>query len=175
MAAAAPPPRLVTRIVLEFMIDVLATATRAHGGDIKAMVVFMAIQHANIECVEIDPGRPGGGFGAFLDDDLRRPITTHALAQSVSLPPPETCRRYVQRLLAAGYCRRIDERGLIVLGAVLAGEPFADAVDSTQVAFVRMLRAMHAVGFDVFAAAALHRGLPEPTVTLAPESMRLAL
>ena len=168
---AGPPQRLVTRIVLEFMIDVLAMATRAHGGDIKAMVVFMAIQHANIEGVAVDPERAAG---ADLDDDLRRPITTHALAQSVSLPP-ETCRRYVQRLLAAGYCRRLDDRGLIVPAAVMAHAPFAGAIDSTLAAFVRMLTALRAVDFDVLAAAAAHHRLADPAVTLPPEAMRFAL
>jgi len=169
-----PPQRLVTRVVLEFLIDVLVASTRAHGGDLKAMIVFMAIQHANIELLETDPERAVSAFSAYPNDDLRRPITTHALAQSVSFPP-ETCRRFVKKLMAAGYCRQIGDRGLIVPSEVMAREPFASSIDSTHAAFVNMLNALNAIGFDVPAAAALHRGPSDLTFHLPPEPMRFAL
>ena len=169
-----PPQRLVTRVVLEFLIDLLAVSTRAHGGDLKAMIVFMAIQHANTEFLECDPDRASHFFEGRLDDRLRRPITAHALAQSVSFSP-ETCRRYVHKLLDAGYCRRVGTRGLIVPSAVMACEPFASSIDSTQAAFVTMLKSLHDIGFDVVAAAATHRGPTDPIVRLPPEPLRFAL
>ena len=171
---AGPPQRLVTRVVLEFLIDLLAASTRAHGGDVKAMIVFMAIQHANIEFVESDPERAAASFGAFPDDALRRPITAHALAQSISFPP-ETCRRYVKKLLAAGYSRQVGDRGLIVPSEVIAREPFASLIDATQVAFVSMLRALDAIAFDVMAVAATHRGPAAPRVGLPPAPLKFAL
>ena len=173
-ADPAPPQRLVTRIVLEFMIDHLAASNRVHGGDMKAMVVFMAIQQANIEFIESDPERAAGCFGDYPNDALRRPITAHALAQSVSLPP-ETCRRYVQRLLDQGYCRRVGGRGLIVPSEVMTREPFASSIGATQDAFVKMLKALHAVGFDVLAAATARRGPAESIFRLPPEPLRFAL
>ena len=169
-----PPQRLVTRVVIEFLIDHLAASTRAHGGDLKAMIVFMGIQHANVEFVETDPEEAARCFGASQNDDFRRPITAHALAQSISFPP-ETCRRHVKKLLAAGYCRQVGERGLIVPGAVMTRKPFATSIDATQTAFVSMLRSLNAIDFDVLGAAAAHRGPSETAVNLAPEPMRFAL
>lgn len=55
-AAGAPPQRLVTRVVMEFLIRAVAAAAKAHSGDFKATVVFMAIQAA---C----SGRGGGSRG----------------------------------------------------------------------------------------------------------------
>ena len=173
-ASAGPPQRLVTRVVLEFMIDLLAASTRAHGGDLKAMIVFMAIQHANTEFLEFAPDRAAQCFGGHLDDSLRRPITAHALALSVSFPP-ETCRRYVHKLLEAGYCQRVGARGLIVPSAVMGREPFASSIDATHAAFINMLKALHAIEFDVLAAAATHRGPADPVIKLPPEALRLAL
>ena len=171
---AGPPQRLVTRVVLEFLIDVLRASAKAHDGDLKAAVIFMAIQRANIDFVDNDPERAVRCFGAAPDDTLRRPITAHALSQSVSVPP-ETCRRYVQRLVAAGCCQRVGARGLISPGAVMRREPFASLIDETQAAFLKMLTSLRAINFDVVAAAAAHRGAAEPLVTLSAESMRFGL
>jgi hypothetical protein len=147
----APPQRLVTRMVLEFLIRVMAASARAHGGDFKATVVFMAIQHANIEYMESDPDLSALYFGSYPPDTLRRPISVHALSQSLSLPP-ETCRRYVQRLIKQGYCRRVEDRGVIVPSAVMAQEPFATWIEATDEAFAIMLADFDAIGFDVLGA-----------------------
>ena len=172
--AGGPPQRLVTRVVLEFLIDLLTASTKAHSGDLKATIVFMAIQHANTEFLEHDPDGLSHFFGGRLDDSLRRPITAHALAQSISFSP-ETCRRYVQKLVDAGYCKRVGARGLIVPSAVMACEPFASSIDSTQAAFINMLRSLQVIGFDVRAAAATHRGPADAAVRLRPEPLRFAL
>ena len=171
---AGPPQRLVTRVVLEFLIDVLCASAKAHDGDLKATVIFMAIQRANIDFVDRDPERAVRCFGATPDDTLRRPITAHALSQSVSIPP-ETCRRHVERLVAAGCCRRVGARGLISPGTVMQREPFASLIDETRAAFLKMLESLRAIDFDVAAAAAAHRGAAEPVVALSAEAMRFSL
>ena len=119
---AGPPQRLVTRLVLEFLISLTVAAAKAHDGDFKAMIVFMAIQYANVEHLESDSKRAANYLGGYPSDDLRRPITSHALGQSVSLPA-ETCRRHVRRLIEQGYCRAAPGRGLIVPSAVMSREP----------------------------------------------------
>ena len=173
-AQSGPPQRLVTRVVLEFLITLTAAAAKAHDGDFKAMIVFMAIQHANVEYMEADPQRAASQFGGYPDDALRRPITAHALAQSVSLPP-ETCRRYVKRLVDQGYCRRVGGRGLIVPSEVMTREPFATTVDATYDAFVALLRGLGAIGFDLLAASGARRPSVEAIERRPPESLKYAL
>ncbi len=174
VTTGGPPQRLVTRVVLEYLITLTVAAAKAHDGDFKAMVVFMAIQHANVEYMESDPARAASYFGGYPSDDLRRPITAHALSQSASLPP-ETCRRYVQRLVEQGNCRRVDGRGLIVPSEVMAREPFAASIDATYDAFVTLLKGLHGLGFDALAAAGARRAPAEAAVRPAPESLKYAL
>ena len=174
VALGGPPQRLVTRLVLEFLITLTTAAAKAHDGDFKAMIVFMAIQHANVEYLESDPNRAADYLGGYPSDDLRRPITAHALSQSVSLPP-ETCRRYVQRLTAKGYCRRVGGRGLIVPSEVMTHDPFAASIDATYDGFITLLRGLHGVGFDVLAATGSRRGGDAAVVRPPPASMKYAL
>ena len=169
-----PPQRLVTRLVLEFLITLTTAASKAHDGDFKAMIVFMAIQHANVEYLESDPKRAADYLDGYPSDDLRRPITAHALSQSVSLPP-ETCRRYVQRLTAQGYCRQIGGRGLIVPSEVMTREPFATSIDATYDGFIALLKGLNGVGFDVLAAAGGRAGGGSGLVRPPPASMKYAL
>ena len=174
VAPGGPPQRLVTRVVLEFLITLTAAAARAHAGDFKAMIVFMAIQHANVEHLEAEPARATSYLGGYPSDDLRRPITAHALSQSVSLPP-ETCRRYVKRLVEAGYCRRVGARGLIVPSEVMAREPFSTSIDATYDAFVTLLKGLHDIGFDALAAAGGRRGGAEAAVRPDPGALKYVL
>jgi len=174
VAPGGPPQRLVTRVVLEFLITLTAAAAKAHDGDFKAMIVFIAIQHANVEHLESDPGRAASYFGGYPSDDLRRPITAHALSQSVSLPP-ETCRRYVQRLVAQGYCRRVGQRGLIVPSEVMTHEPFATSIDATYDGFITLLKGLHGIGFDVLAAAGGRRTTAAALARPSPASLKYAL
>ena len=171
---AGPPQRLVTRVVLEFLITLTAAAAKAHDGDFKAMVVFMAIKHANVEHLESDPARTASYVGGYPGDELRRPITAHALSQSVSLPP-ETCRRYVKRLVALGYCRRVGARGVIVPSVVMTREPFATSVDATYDAFITLLKGLHGIGFDVLAAAGARSGGGATSARREPGSLKYAL
>ncbi len=150
---------MVTRLVLEFLVEVVAAATRAHAGDFKAMMVFVAIQHANIEHLESDSGGTRTKFSGYPDDSLRRPITVHAVSQSLNMPP-ETGRRYTQALVRRGCCERVGDRGLIVPSRVMAQEPFAAAERRTAEAFVELLRNLHDVGFDAQAAAGVRQASP---------------
>ena len=173
-ARGGPPQRLVTRVVLEYLITLTVAAAKAHDGDFKAMVVFMAIQQANIEHMDFDPARGACYRDGIPGDEFRRPITAHALSQSACLPP-ETCRRYVKRLVEQGYCRRVGSRGLIVPQAVLTREPFASSVDATYEAFITLLKGLQDLGFDALAAAGARRGPAADGGRPPPESLKYAL
>ena len=144
----APPQRLVTRVVSEFMVRVLTVAAKAHGGDYTLWLAFTAIQQANVEDLEPEPDQPWRRLGGYPPDELRRPITTHALSHSLSLAP-ETCRRYVNKLIEREYCQRVGDRGVIVPSAVMMREPFVTATKETHAAFLSMLREFRDVDFDV--------------------------
>jgi hypothetical protein len=174
VSPAPPPQRIVTRLVLEFLVEVVAAATRAHNGDLKAMLVFMAIQHANIEHLESDSGGTQTKFLGYPDDALRRPITVHALSQSLNMPP-ETGRRHTQALVRRGCCERVGDRGLIVPSRVMARAPFADTERQTSEAFVKLLSNLHAVGFDVRAAAGVRQSSPPTQRAMDPANANHAI
>ena len=58
-----------------------------------------------------------------VPDDLRKPISVHALALELDIPY-ETTRRHVNALIADGYCVRA-ETGILVPGSVIARDQMA--------------------------------------------------
>lgn len=82
---------------MAFVVDV-AKLSRL-GGDLLEPLVFAAVVQANQAALRADPelDRRFAGSGETLPDELRRPISIHAVAQSLQLPF-ETVRRRVLRL-----------------------------------------------------------------------------
>lgn len=92
-----------TLLSLEFFVD-QANISRA-GGDLLQPLVFAAIVQANQAMLRHDPEvqRRYGDSGEAIPDELRRPISVNAVAQSLRLPF-ETVRRKVRGLIAAELC-----------------------------------------------------------------------
>lgn len=88
---------------LAFIVDA-ANISRA-GGDLLEPLVFAAIVQANLAGLRHDPElqRLYGASSEALPDAARRPISVHAVAQSLRLPY-ETVRRRVRRLIDQGLC-----------------------------------------------------------------------
>ncbi len=172
-APSAPPQRVVTRIVLEFFVDILAAAARACEGDLKSMLVLLAIDHANTEHLLVGPMGARNALLAHPDDSQRRPITVHALSQSMRIPP-ETGRRYTQALMRRGFCVRVDERGLIVPNRIMALPQFAAFEETKHTAFMALLRSLDAVGFDPLAPG-VREACRSPRPTLDPATARRAM
>ena len=95
--------RRATLVSLAFIVDA-ANISRA-GGDLLEPLVFAAIVQANLAGLRHDPElqRLYGASGEALPDAARRPISVHAVAQSLRLPY-ETVRRRVRRLIDQGRC-----------------------------------------------------------------------
>jgi hypothetical protein len=101
---------------------------RIVDGDILRGVIFTAIVDANVRHI-----RPADvtsqTFSEASDqvpDDLRTPISVHALALELDVPY-ETTRRHVNALIGAGYCVRTDS-GIMVTGEVLARDQISLAL-----------------------------------------------
>jgi hypothetical protein len=116
--------RLALRAANRFFLKSLKLVTRSFGGsEILRGVIFIAIIDANVR--HIEPGselaQTYAGAGSAIPDELRKPISIHALAHELSLPY-ETTRRHVNGLIDAGLCRR-RETGVIVPTAALSIRP----------------------------------------------------
>ncbi len=172
-APTSPPQRVVTRIVLEFFVDILAAAARACDGDLKSMLVLLAIDHANTEHLLAGPMGARNALVVHPDDSQRRPISVHALSQSMRIPP-ETGRRYTQALMRRGFCERADERGLIVPNRIMALPQFAAFDDTKHTAFMALLRDLYAIGFDPLAPG-VREACRSPRPTLDPVTARRAV
>ncbi|HEY8618291.1 hypothetical protein [Phenylobacterium sp.] len=113
----------VGRHTVVFVHDV-ANISRGGGHALDTLVLVATVQ-ANQAAVRRDPKlqRRFGAPGTVLPDSLRRPISIHALAQSLGLPF-ETVRRRARTLVAADLCR-IAAGGLIVPEAVVTSSWYA--------------------------------------------------
>lgn len=104
-----------------FFLRSVETLSKTVGhGDILRGVLFLAIVDANTRDLrpETRLSQAYSEAGDTVPDDLRRPISVHALALSLSLPY-ETTRRHVNRLIEDGLCIRTDT-GILIPGEVMA-------------------------------------------------------
>lgn len=120
--------RLALRAATTFMLHSVDLMSRVVGGDILRGVIFTAIVDANVRHI-----RPADTVSQSyseasdqVPDDIRRPISVHALALELDIPY-ETTRRHVNALISAGLCER-TETGIVVPAAVIARDQMAMAV-----------------------------------------------
>lgn len=112
--------RLALRASTRFFLKSVDLLTRAVGdGDILRGVIFLAIVDANTRHLRpADPlAQSFAGTSDRVPDELRRPISVHALALDLALPY-ETTRRHVNALIGQGLCERV-EAGIVVRAEVL--------------------------------------------------------
>lgn len=111
--------RLAVRLSTEYMLRSIDLMTKVVGGDLVKGLIFIAIVQANTQHFLSDDslGQTYSEADDMPPDEARRPVSVHALSVSLNIPY-ETTRRYVNKLLAEGYCQRV-RRGLVAPGAVL--------------------------------------------------------
>lgn len=114
----SPPVRLAGRFVAEFVLR-YRELIAPHLPDVVSSAVFMDMLAINLEAL---PLTGDGGLGDGFDDEARTPATGGQIGQRLGIPD-ETVRRHVLSLIERGYAAR-TARGLIVPGALLAGEAF---------------------------------------------------
>jgi hypothetical protein len=142
MNRAAPPSsaeafqaRVVARLAVGFVLDV-ANFGR-HSAPLLDALLLTAILDANVARVTRDPALQllYARVDTTLPDELRRPVSINALAESLRLPF-ETVRRHVRQLIAAGLCATCPQ-GVLVLSEVASSPSFLEV---QQVRYARILR-----------------------------------
>lgn len=120
--------RLALRASTTYFLHSVDLMSRVVGGDILRGVIFTAVVDANVRHM-----KPGDAIsqayseaGDHVPDELRKPISVHALALELDIPY-ETTRRHINALIADGFCVRA-ETGIIVPGAVIARDQMATAL-----------------------------------------------
>ena len=120
--------RLALRLSTEYMLRSIDLMTKVVGGDLVKGLIFIAIVQANTQHIVSDEqmSQAYSEAGDTVPDDTRRPVSVHALSVSLGIPY-ETTRRYVNKLLADGFCVRA-RRGLVVPADVLKREEMIAAL-----------------------------------------------
>ncbi len=145
---AALTRRLVTRFILEFGTTVVANATARFEGDVARGLIYFAIQLANVEHLARDEDLAWRYSAEVAPDNVRRPISVHALAQVLKFSP-ETTRRHVKALEAVGACERVAALGVIVPSRhITTPEMAADRQVATG-AFDTLIAGLKSVGFPL--------------------------
>jgi DNA-binding Lrp family transcriptional regulator len=119
-AALNAPPALalsLARASAELVIDI--TQISRAGGDLLQPLLLTAILEANQALINQDPAlqRVYGDLETSAPDELRRPVSVNAVAESLSLPF-ETVRRRVRALARQGLCV-VTPRGVYVPNAAV--------------------------------------------------------
>ncbi len=140
-----PPPRIVTRLVIDCMVETALVIAEYHGGELMRGVVFLALMQGNRTSYAALLRNPAGGDG---QNGALKPVSVNALAQSLRLPH-ETARRYIRKLVAADCCVRVDNKGYVVPDRVLERPWFRSFSDRCYALFLRMIGDLKAVGFDL--------------------------
>ncbi|HEV2533051.1 DeoR family transcriptional regulator [Phenylobacterium sp.] len=139
------PDRRATLLSVAFIVD-QANISRA-GGDFLEPLVSAAIVQANLAGLRHDPElqRRYGNSGDALPDSARRPISIHAVAESLRLPY-ETVRRRVHQLIDGDLCV-MTPAGAYIPRAAIVGARHAAIQAARMQRIVQLHTALMAAGF----------------------------
>ena len=120
--------RLALRASTTYFLHSVDLMSRVVGGDILRGVIFTAVIDANVRHF-----RPADVVSQTyseasdqVPDELRKPISVHALALELDIPY-ETTRRHVNALISDGFCIRA-EAGILVPATVIARDQLSTAL-----------------------------------------------
>jgi hypothetical protein len=143
-------PRLVVRILSQFFLRQWEIIAKMADGDLHKALVFSAIVSANVQHIgHTSPeGHEYSGLHNAVPDEERRPVSTHALAQSLGLPY-ETTRRNVNKLIEAGACVRVPGQGLVITTSYLMSPQNIGNMIQCLTALQWFLGSLRRAGFDL--------------------------
>ncbi|MFI4933219.1 MAG: hypothetical protein ACHP7N_01245 [Caulobacterales bacterium] len=137
--------RVVARLSSEYVLRALRLLGDLQGGDILAGIISQAIVAANTAHLDLGAGRSNyAGVDDTPPDELRKPISVLALSGSLGLPF-ETTRRYVNKLLKSGRCKRV-KGGLIVPASMLNDSAWIAAGQANLINVRRLMRNLRSAG-----------------------------
>jgi DNA-binding transcriptional regulator YhcF (GntR family) len=140
--------RAILRVAMELVMHGIDVLGSMHNDDFLLALIFTAIWTSNVH--HITSTADNLRYGALNDlppDELRRPVTVHAVANSLRIPY-ETVRRYANRMVKDGSAVRIGGRGLIVPRERLAVDAGFDSVRNAYIHIDRTIAGLHRAGFD---------------------------
>lgn len=123
--------RYLARLSTDYFLRMVSDLSGLFGGDLVLAVVFLAVNQSSVSYLAL--GREVKVFDGdgVVPDDLRRPVTTLSIANSLNLPR-ETVRRHVNRLVDQGYCLRVSGSRVIIPAEVFRRHDIVAAVEANR-------------------------------------------
>lgn len=116
--------------------------------DMLSSLVYNAIWGANVAHITASADNLRyGSIEELPPDELRVPVTVHAVS-SIMRIPYETTRRYANQLVRQGYAVRKGGRGLIIPRDKLYQAPMLEAIRLNYAVLLRLVGELHRSGFD---------------------------
>lgn len=114
--------RVAGRLTNAFTLELVKIG--GHRRDVIDALIRAALLNANVAHISRDPDlqRRFAAFETDIPDEMRRPASIHAIAESLRIPY-ETARRRIGRMAEQGACL-IGENGVIVRSAVTSSPMF---------------------------------------------------
>lgn len=142
------------RVAVAYFLDSASRITRLLDEDLGPSIAFLGVAWANVAHLAVDGDAPS------VRDEARAPVTVYRLADNLGMPY-ETARRYVTRLVEAGFCTR-SEAGVIVPEEVVSRPAFRAGVAETWAATTALWRDLQVLGV----------ALPQPAGPPTEEDLR---
>ncbi len=123
--------RYLVRLSTDYFLRMVSDLGHLFDGDLVLAVVFLAVNQSSVSYLAL--GREVKAFegDGVVPDDLRRPVTTLSIANSLNLPR-ETVRRHVNRLVEHGYCVRVSGSRVIIPAEVFRRPDMVAAVEANR-------------------------------------------
>lgn len=162
-----PPARILIRSYADMALRFGHAERAPFDGDPLSTFIFKTLAGANRQHLPYASAESrllaqiGEPAAAAMDERraLMRPVSIHAVSQSLKLPY-ETVRARVQTMLDRGQMERV-RGGLIAVAALAPDGPFAEAVLNSHAVIVESFQALSLLGYD-FAASAAPSQVDEP-------------
>jgi DNA-binding transcriptional regulator YhcF (GntR family) len=146
--ALSPNAPAALRALTRFVLRAIDTISELMQGDIAKALIWSAIWSANVKhLVHTEANTRYGALDTVPPDELRKPVSVLALANSLRLPY-ETTRRCTAALVREGHCVRVKGQGLLAPAATLEDPRYVAAVRSNYAHVVTFVAELDRSGFD---------------------------
>lgn len=142
--------RAVARIGGDYTLRSMIALAAHLDHDYALAVVYLAILQANLGPLMEDQALSAryAGIDTIAPEDLRRPISVHALAGSLHMPY-ETTRRCVGRLIDKGFVKRVSRSGILTCADKVAEPPQKRLVEQQYQDTLRMVGQLRRGGVEL--------------------------
>lgn len=142
--------RAVARIGGDYTLRTMSAMAAQLDYDYALAVVYIAILQANLAPLMEDPALSAryAGVDTVAPEDLRRPISVHALAGSLHMPY-ETTRRCVGRLIDKGFAKRVSRSGILTSSEKLAEPAMKRLAEQAYQDTLRLVGQLRRAGVDL--------------------------